>query len=230
MTNVLNTLTNEQLTAVNELVSTKLQEGIAAAVQQAMDSVQEQMAPILEENEMLKAQLSKEPIVLEGTVVDEPVITTPAKVDVTDDIEGLFNAIQTRLAIVVDGIIVATKEGDQELVKTLEKEKAQLTAQANKLSRKFPQAQLFTKYRNATAEALRKSAGVTRKYGHGFVDVTMNLVNDITSTVFVVVDAAVDGTKKIVTVASNTTRKLGHFTVEQAAVGQEVAANFIEVK
>lgn len=225
MTNVLNTLTNEQLTAVNELVSTKLQEGIAAAVQQAMDSVQEQMAPILEENEMLKAQLSKEPIVLEGTVVD-----APAKVDVTEDIEDLFNAIQTRLAIVVEGIITATKEGNQELVKTLEKEKAQLTAQANKLSRKFPQAQLFTKYRNATAEALRKSAGVTRKYGHGFVDVVMNLVNDITKTVFVVVDTAVDGTKKIVTVASNTTRKLSHFTIEQAAVGQEAVANFIEVK
>lgn len=152
------------------------------------------------------------------------------QVDVTENVETLFNGIMEERKALGEEIELAYANGNEPKAKELMKQQKRLHKQAMKLSGQFPAAELFTSYRNATAENLRKSAKATRTYGHKFVDGTMEIVNEILGAGFKVVETTVSGSKRIVGKASLATGKLSHFAVDQAANAQEGLANVIEVK
>lgn len=221
-TNPLDSLTKEQQEAVNVLFKEMLQDALAKHVE-PFKAREEEYITRIQELEQANNEGQEE------ATVDTP-SEEATSVDVTEDVQTLFNSMQLKINQINDAIKEAYANRDKEKAKELEKQRKELRTKTEKLNKKFPTAKLITNYMNSAAYQLRKSAQVTRKYGNSFVETAMDLVDEVTKGAFQVVDIAVDGSKKIVGTASNATRKLGHFSVEQAASVQEATADLIERK
>ncbi|RKQ28679.1 hypothetical protein [Oceanobacillus halophilus] len=86
-------------------------------------------------------------------------------IDVIEDVEILFSSIRAEVEQFTNSIRQAGRKGNRDKVNELRKEQRQLEKLATKLSRTFPDAALYTNYRNGTLNQSKKSLeNVIRNY------------------------------------------------------------------
>lgn len=225
--NVLDTLNNEQQEAVMSLIEKTIAErtsALEAKIAQLENKPANGESPKAEDT---KKEGSKETPKQENKEEEK---VEDKKINVTEDVQGLYNDIQAQVDELLKKAKDAYGKADISLGDKFMAQMKDLQKKGTELNRKFKDAGLATKYRNSTAYGLRKSAMVTRKYGTSIVDGLMDTANAVLGAGFQVIDTALDGTKQIVATTSDAARKVGHFSVETTAKAQEGAADLIEKK
>lgn len=223
------TLTEEQKTALRDLFDAKIEE----AVIRTRDAVSKQYEARIAELEaaLASAQSAKgetpaaEP---KQSTKEENQMNQETQIDVTENVSTIFKTLNEEADKLAVEMEQAYKRGDVETGRKLMKQITKLRSQARSINSKFAGVNLYQKFGINASDALRKSAELTRKHGHNFVDELINLSNELLGAGFKVVETALDGTKRIIATSTDAARKVGHFGVETVATAQDGLADLID--